>query len=168
MKATTSSQVCEELERLDAGGADLALLLSRTVELLHEFSPLFDWTGIYELGGDGMLRLGPFVGESTEHVTISVGHGVCGSAVANNCNMNIPDVSKATNYLACSSATKSELVVLIRRDDWIYAQVDIDSHELDAFSEELVEEVQRLSDWLALAYEKHVGRTVGATQVAPA
>ncbi len=149
------SEICRELEGLEARGAELRELLSRAVELLHECSPRFDWTGIYELHSDGALRPGPFIGEPTEHVSITVGHGVCGSAVANKCNMNIPDVSKATNYLACSTATKSELVVLIRRGAHIYAQIDIDSHRLNAFSEELEAGVERLSDWLAGCYDRH-------------
>jgi GAF domain-containing protein len=154
-------EICRGLSELEARDAGLAEILERSVELLHESSSRFDWTGIYELHPDGTLRLGPFVGEPTEHVSITVGQGVCGSAIANKCNMNIPDVSKVTNYLACSTATSSELVVLIRKDDRIYAQIDIDSHQLDAFSEDLVEEVERLADWLAGAYERHAMPVVG-------
>jgi GAF domain-containing protein len=72
--------------------------------------------------------------------------------VAEKRNMNVPDVSKARNYLACSSATRAELVVLIRKGDRIFAQVDIDSHELDAFDPAAVEQVERVADWLADAY----------------
>jgi len=158
MGDATACHICKEIEALEASGAELAEIVTRAVEMLHEVSPLFDWTGVYELHQDGLLRLGPFVGEPTEHVSITVGQGVCGTAVANNCNMNIPDVSKASNYLACSTATKSELVVLIRRNGRIYAQIDIDSHQLDAFSEDLVNRVEQLSDCLALAYEKRSRR----------
>jgi GAF domain-containing protein len=66
--------------------------------------------------------------------------------------MNIPDVSRHTNYLACSSETRSELVILIRSGDLIHAQIDIDSHELAAFDDEAVAKVQRVADWLARAY----------------
>ena len=155
MNELNVSEICKELENLEARGAQLEEILSRAVAMLHESNSRFDWTGIYELHSDGALRLGPFVGEPTEHVSITVGHGVCGTAVAKQCNMNIPDVSKATNYLACSTATKSELVVLIRRGARIYAQIDIDSHQLNAFSEELEAEVERLSDWLAGCYERN-------------
>ena len=67
-------------------------------------------------------------------------------------NMNIPDVSLHANYLACSSETRSELVILIRSGDVIHAQIDIDSHELAAFDDDAVVKVQRVADWLALAY----------------
>ena len=160
MSKPDAGEICRELEQLESHGAGLHELFMRAMALLHESSPQFDWTGIYELHADGTLRLGPYIGDSTEHVSITVGQGVCGSAIANNCNMNIPDVSKATNYLACSTATKSELVVLIRRDGRIYAQIDIDSHQLDAFSEEIVDQVQQLADWLALACEKRADAAV--------
>ena len=103
------------------------------VDFLHHAHPDFHWTGVYELVPDNVLRLGPFVGAPTDHVFISVGKGVCGSAVAERRDKNVPDVSKEPNYLACSSSTRSELVVLIRKDEPIFAQIDIDSHEIDAF-----------------------------------
>ena len=99
-----------------------------------------------------MLRLGPFIGAPTDHVFIGVGRGVCGTAVAEKRNMNIPDVTKISNYLACSSDIRSELVVLIRSGETIYAQVDIDSHEIAAFDDGAVEDVQRVADWLARLY----------------
>src|SRR5678815_4300219 len=96
----------------------------------------------YELFPDNMLRLGPFVGAPTDHVFIGVGRGVCGRAVAERRNMNIPDVRAESNYLACSTQTRSELVVLIRLGDQIFAQIDIDSHQLAAFDDAAVALVQ--------------------------
>lgn len=145
-------QICQELEKLLAKGIGLDQLLSRAVEYLHNSNPHFHWTGIYELFPDNVLRLGPFIGAPTDHVFITVGRGVCGSAVAEKCNKNISDVSKEPNYLACSSSTKSELVVLIRHADTIFAQIDIDSHEYDAFDPDTVQQVEKVADWLANAY----------------
>ena len=150
-----SEQILAELEQLRGDQAELESILTRAVELLHESNARFHWTGIYELFPDNFLRLGPFVGAPTDHVFIAVGRGVCGTAVAERRNLNIPDVSKATNYLACSAATKSELVVLIRKEDKIYAQIDIDSHELNAFDSDAVRGVERLADLLADLYEQH-------------
>ncbi len=125
--------ICEDLDRLRERGAPLERILDRAVRLIHESNPRFHWTGIYELFPDNVLRLGPFIGAPTDHVFIAVGRGVCGTAVAEKRNMNVPDVSLASNYLACSTATRSELVILIRKGDRIFAQIDIDSHEVDAF-----------------------------------
>ena len=82
-----------------------------------------------------------------------VGRGVCGTAVAEKRNMNIPDVRRITNYLACSATTRSELVVLIRTGDVIHAQIDIDSNEVAAFDDEAMAQVQQVADWLAVLYQ---------------
>jgi GAF domain-containing protein len=162
MSETTLSgaEICQRLDELAASGASFDTLLSSVVDLLHKASPRFHWTGIYELFPDNTLRLGPFIGAPTDHVFISVGRGVCGSAVAEKRDKNVPDVSKEPNYLACSSATKSELVVLIRKGDRIFAQIDIDSHDLDAFGEETECEVRRIADWLASHYDARGGHAV--------
>ncbi|HKO21092.1 MAG TPA: GAF domain-containing protein [Candidatus Eisenbacteria bacterium] len=141
------------LDEMAASGAGLQRLLETAVEGLSRSDPRFDWTGVYELFSDNMLRLGPFVGAPTDHVFIGVGNGVCGTAVAERRNMNIPDVREITNYLACSVSTRSELVVLIRSGDVIHGQIDIDSHQVGAFDEASVARVERVADWLARAYD---------------
>ena len=148
----TVDQLIARLDQLSTEGAPLERLLEEAVRGLHETDPRFHWTGVYELFEDNMLRLGPFVGAPTDHVFIGVGNGVCGTAVAERRNMNVPDVREITNYLACSTETRSELVVLIRSGETIYGQIDIDSHRVAAFDESTVAEVQRVADWLAKAY----------------
>ena len=92
---------------LDANDA-----LGSAVKQVAALSPSFNWVGIYVLDGD-TLELGPYIGAPTEHTRIKVGVGVCGTAVARNEDLNVPDVTAADNYLACSVETQSELVVLI-------------------------------------------------------
>jgi GAF domain-containing protein len=142
----------DRLEGLARSQAGFETLLEAAVEGVHQLDPRFHWTGVYELFPDQVLRLGPFIGAPTDHVFIGVGHGVCGTAVAERRNMNIPDVRRVENYLACSSETRSELVILIRTGETIHAQIDIDSHEVAAFDDDAVEKVQRVADWLARAY----------------
>jgi L-methionine (R)-S-oxide reductase len=150
----TGAEICKALKRMMKEGESLEKVLSRAVELLHHSNTRFHWTGVYELHPDNMLRLGPFIGAPTDHVFIAVGRGVCGTAVAERRTIVVPDVSRASNYLACSAATRSELVVLIRRDDRIFGQIDIDSHELNAFDPHTVAEVERVALCLAEAYER--------------
>ena len=156
MAGTTlnGSDICTRLDKLAASGASFDVVLGGAVEYLHHAHPDFHWTGVYELFPDNVLRLGPFIGAPTDHVFISVGKGVCGSAVAERRDKNVPDVSKEPNYLACSSSTRSELVVLIRQGDTIFAQIDIDSHEVDAFDTRTESEVKKVADWLAGAYAR--------------
>ena len=103
----TGEQICDALTGLEREGSSLETILHAAVERLHESNPRFHWTGIYELYPDNVLRLGPFIGAPTDHVFIAVGRGVCGTAVAEKRNINVPDVTKAGNYLACSAATRS-------------------------------------------------------------
>jgi L-methionine (R)-S-oxide reductase len=154
----TVDELIGELNGLARGGVEFDTLLEAAVRGVHALDPRFHWTGIYELLPENVLRLGPFLGAPTDHVFIGVGQGVCGTAVAQRCNVNVPDVSKATNYLACSTDTRSELVVLIRSRERIWAQIDIDSHELAAFDEASEAKVQRVADWLAEAYAARTAR----------
>jgi GAF domain-containing protein len=148
-----AEQVIADLVRRQKSGAPFEDVLQAAVSGLHELDDRFHWTGIYELFPDNVLRLGPFIGAPTDHVFIGVGRGVCGTAVAERRNINVPDVRLVSNYLACSTETRSELVVLIRKGEKIFAQIDIDSHQVAAFDDRSVERVQRVADWLAALYD---------------
>ena len=147
------TRLIARLETMRDRGANFDQILDSAVRGLHETDPRFHWTGVYELFPDNMLRLGPFVGAPTDHVFIGVGRGVCGTAVAERRNMNIPDVRDLSNYLACSASTRSEMVVLIRSGETIHAQIDIDSDQVNAFDDEAMSSVQRVADWLAALYQ---------------
>ena len=118
--------------------------LRSAVDYVCASSPTFNWVGVYLLQDD-VLELGPYVGAATEHTRIRVGVGVCGTAVARNADMNVPDVTASDHYLACSVETRSELVVLIRDSTGaVVGQIDIDSHSPAAFGapeERLVKDV---------------------------
>jgi len=110
--------------------------IRKAIERIYESSERFHWVGFYELSGDRLL-LKDFIGKPTDHTEIPLGMGICGQAVTKNQDLNIPDVSVESNYLACSLNTKSELVVLVRnRSNEIVGQLDIDSDEMNAFSVE--------------------------------
>jgi len=145
--------ILSELEAKRAAGWAAPDLKALAVRLLHESDRRFDWTGIYELAEDGVLRLGSFVGAPTEHTEIPVGRGVCGTAVAEARDVNVPDVRALENYLACSLETRSELVVLIRTRERIYAQIDIDSHTPGAFDPATEAAVRQVAEALAAIYE---------------
>jgi GAF domain-containing protein len=119
--------------------------LGAAVRYLASLSSRFNWVGIYLLKGK-VLELGPYLGSKPRHVRIPVGKGVCGTAVAENKNLNIPDVGNCENYLACSVETQSELVVLIHeKSGKIVGQIDIDSHMQNAFGPEEVRWVEQVA-----------------------
>lgn len=125
-------------------------ILRRAVRRIAEADERFDWVGAYLHNPDeGILWLHNYVGSPTEHARIAVGEGVCGTAVAEGRNQNVPDVTQIENYLACSPGTKSELVVLIRAGDAILGQIDIDSDQAAAFSEEDEAAIAAVTDKLA-------------------
>jgi len=131
------------------GGADRDTLLRAAVEGIEATSDRYDWVGIYLLE-DGELRLHNYVGKETEHSRIPVGHGVCGAAVAENRDINVADVRELDNYIACSLHTRSEIVVLIRDPGTgaIHGQLDLDSDQPAAFTDEDEVELRRVADWL--------------------
>jgi GAF domain-containing protein len=103
------------------------------VEAIAQKLPQASWAGVYWLEGDALV-LGPFVGPPTEHTRIPVGKGVCGAAVAQDRDQVVDDVSARPDYLACSPAVRSEIVVLIRASGKVVGQLDLDSEKPAAFS----------------------------------
>ena len=130
-------------------GADQDALRRAAVQQIEAASDRFDWVGIYLLEHD-VLSLHNFIGATTEHTRIKVGHGVCGSAVAENRDINVPDVRALDNYISCNVGTRSEIVVLIRdpATNRIYGQLDLDSDREAAFTESDETELRCIADWL--------------------
>ena len=124
-------------------------LLQMACDRIRSWGPPYTSVYAYMLH-DGELILEAHAGRDTEHVRIPVGAGVCGTAVAEKADQNIPDVTAVGNYLACNAFTKSELVVLIRRGDHILGQIDIDSDVRDGFGEREHADVKSVADALAV------------------
>ncbi|MEP6473083.1 MAG: GAF domain-containing protein [Gemmatimonadota bacterium] len=99
---------------------------------------------------DDQLTLEAFAGRETEHTRIAVGHGVCGTAVATGVDQNVPDVRAVSNYIACNTFTRSELVVLIRRGAVVLGQIDVDSDVTDPFTSDEESAIKRVADALAV------------------
>ena len=126
--------ILEKVTRLasheDAGGA-----LQRICDHLREVVPHYDWVGYYlALPGDRLLVLGPFSGAPTEHTKIPYGKGICGQAAERNDTFVVPDVTAESNYLACSVATRAEIVLPVQFGGELVGELDIDSHTRDPFS----------------------------------
>ncbi len=109
--------------------------------------------GVYLLE-DGVLTLRQFVGKPTEHTRIEVGVGVCGTAVAEDRDIRVDDVTALDNYLACSAETRSELVVLIRKPNGaVVGQLDLDSDLVAGFSEADERALRGVAEWLGTLFD---------------
>jgi len=145
-----SKEVITELQDMRDEGHLSDALLRRAVRKIKGSDDRFNWVGVYLLNQEkAELWLHNYMGTPTEHARIPVGTGVCGTAVAEKANQNVPDVTQVDNYLACSRDVKSELVVLIRAGDDIFGQIDVDSEHAAAFTEEDEAAVSAVADKLA-------------------
>lgn len=108
-----------------ANMANIAAMIHTTIEPL--------WTGFYRVVGDELV-LGPFQGPLACS-RINYGRGVCGTAWAEGRTIVVEDVEQFPGHIACSSLSRSEVVVPIWRGGEIVAVLDIDSRELAAFDQ---------------------------------
>ncbi len=112
------------------GESDMISVFANTSAALCEAFGFF-WVGFY-IVKDGELKLGPFQG-NVACMHIRHGRGVCGTAWAEAKTQVIPDVDLFPGHIACSSASRSEIVVPLFKDGEVYAVLDIDSTELNTF-----------------------------------
>lgn len=132
--AETKSNLYREIEAsllsLLEGETDEVVKMAETAAVLQERMGFF-WTGFYRVNGNELL-LGPFQGP-VACVHIPFGRGVCGTAWKEDSTQVVPDVEQFPGHIACSSLSKSEIVVPIRRGGKVVAVLDIDSKELGTF-----------------------------------
>ena len=133
-----------QIKALVENESDLIANMANISSMLHETFN-FWWTGFYrvcEIHGteDSMLVLGPFQGPLACS-RIRFGKGVCGTAWAQGETIIVPDVELFPGHIACSSASKSEIVVPIYKAEEVIAVLDIDSAEKNTFD-------QTDKDWL--------------------
>ena len=111
--------------------------LHEICKLLETNIDYYNWVGFYFKNGDKEeLKLGPYVGEPTDHTIIPFGKGICGQVAVSNKNFVVPDVAAQDNYIACSITVKAEIVIPIFVNEKNIGQLDIDSNTADPFTEE--------------------------------
>ena len=122
----------EQIKSLLAGETDPIARMANVAAMIH-FTFRFFWTGFYRVVGDELV-LGPFQGPLA-CMRIGYGRGVCGAAWREARTLVVPDVEQFPGHIACSSLSRSEIVVPIERDGVIQGVLDIDSEELATFDE---------------------------------
>ena len=136
-----------QLSALIQGESDEVSVLANVAAALHHSSSRFFWTGFYLLKNDNQLHLGPFQGPIACY-RIPIGKGVCGTAFAEKRTYIVPDVEAFPGHIACSSLSRSEIVVpIFNKTGQPVGVIDIDSKTPNAFNETdaaYLEQVARL------------------------
>ena len=130
LKAFSYLRLYQDLLHLLEGEDDPVARMAETAALLQERRDFF-WTGFYRVRGD-VLILGPFQGPVACQ-RIPFGKGVCGAAWQRAETLVVPDVEQFPGHIACSSLSRSEIVVPLLRDGAVAAVLDIDSKDLATF-----------------------------------
>ena len=148
MKQELSQRLINDLENFETiSGVELQKSL---VQWLDEEVSYYNWTGFYFMNDEKQqLEIGPYVGAYTDHTVIPYGRGICGQVAVSGKTFEVPDVHAQDNYLACSLATKSEIVVPIYKGENLVGQIDIDSHELDPFTQEDHDLLEAVANFVA-------------------
>lgn len=122
-----------QLKSLIEGESDMIANLANVSAALKETFGFF-WVGFYLVKGDELV-LGPFQGPIA-CTRIRKGRGVCGTAWAKAATQVVPDVDAFPGHIACSSSSRSEIVVPLRnRDGEVWGVLDVDSEDLNSFDE---------------------------------
>ena len=123
----------EQIRSLIEGETDEVAVMANVCAAIHQEMGFF-WTGFYRVKGDELV-LGPFQGP-VACMHIPFGKGVCGSAWERKETIVVPDVEQFPGHIACSSLSRSEIVVpVFSKTNEVVAVLDIDSKELATFDE---------------------------------
>jgi len=148
-KSEVYQQLLPQIESLIHGESDITANLANIAAALKEAFSFF-WVGFYIVRGNELV-LGPFQGP-VACTRISFGKGVCGTAWQCGTTIIVPDVEQFPGHIACSSASKSEIVVPCIKDEKVILVLDVDSDKLDQFDEtdskfleELMSKVSKLA-----------------------
>ena len=126
-------QLTSQIRSLIEGETDAVAVMSNVAAAIHQTMG-FWWTGFYRVAGNELV-LGPFQGP-VACMHIPFGRGVCGTAWKRAATVVVPDVEQFPGHIACSSESKSEIVVpVFGGDNTVVAVLDIDSRELNTFDE---------------------------------
>ncbi len=138
--------IITQIQGLTDGISDLVANLANVSALLNQALTDINWVGFY-LIKDGRLILGPFQGKPA-CVEIQIGCGVCGTAVEKDEIILVEDVHEFPGHIACDSASRSEIVLPIHKDEEVIGVLDIDSPLIARFDEEDREGLSRVVQML--------------------
>ncbi len=120
---------------LTHGETDEVALMATLACEIHHADDRFDWTGFYRVVAPELMKIGPYQG-GHGCLVIPFSRGVCGAVARSGKAMNVPDVAAFSDHIACSSTTRSELVLPVYGlGGRLIGVLDIDSNALAAFND---------------------------------
>ncbi len=139
-------RVLKRTQALIQNETDCIANLANTAAVLWQFLEQISWAGFYIMRGEELV-LGPFQGKPACK-RIALGKGVCGTAAAQNTTQIVPNVHEFPGHIACDSASRSEIVLPIHKDEEVIGVLDIDSPLIARFDEEDREGLSRVVQML--------------------
>ena len=129
----------------------IAAMATVACELHHAFAH-YHWTGFYRAVSDDLLVIGPYQG-GHGCTRIEFSRGVCGAAARTKQTQLVPDVHAFAGHIACSSTTRSEIVVpIVTPDGRLLAVLDVDSDDADAFDADDRDGLTAIAAWLGAKF----------------
>lgn len=142
-------QLEQQIAALSHGETDEVALMATLACEIHHADDRFDWTGFYRVTGPELLKIGPYQG-GHGCLVIPFSKGVCGAAARTRETQLVPDVEAFPGHIACSSATRSEIVLpVFGKGERLIGVLDIDSNQPNAFTPE---DAARLEQILAATF----------------
>ena len=129
-------ELVQNIRALTQGENDTIALMATIACEVHRAHPFADWTGFYRVVAPDLLKIGPYQG-GHGCLTIPFSRGVCGACARTGQVQNVPDVEAFDGHIACSTSTKSELVLpVFNAKGQLLGVFDIDSDTPAAFTAE--------------------------------
>lgn len=145
-------ELSKTIAALCDGETDTVALMATVACELHHADDRFDWTGFYRVVEPGLLKIGPYQG-GHGCLVIPFDRGVCGAAARTQEVQLVKDVEAFPGHIACSTSTRSEVVLPVWSNGQLIGVLDIDSDQPSAFTQEDVAGLQRI---LEIAFgERH-------------
>ncbi len=140
------AEISKTIAALTEGETDAVALMATVVCELHHADDRFDWTGFYRVTGPEMLKIGPYQG-GHGCLTIPFSRGVCGAAARTGSVQLVADVESFPGHIACSSSTRSEIVLPVYDGAHdLLGVLDIDSDQPGAFTQDDAKGLQHILD----------------------
>jgi GAF domain-containing protein len=151
-KAELYAEIESAARAMASGERDAIANAANFSALLWDRLPDINWAGFYFRKGRWLV-LGPFMGKPA-CTRLQVGLGVCGTAVAQDKTVIVPDVHKFSGHVACDARSNSELVVPLRRFDTIIGVIDVDSPLFDRFNQDDARGIEAIAKYWTLASDE--------------